>query len=147
MAFISSGDLINEANLGKETNPKILMPHIETAEIELKRILGEEKYLRIESWQSSQNESETAVYREVKKGALCLAMSYAVISLNTETQGSGIVKSKGWGESKSELLGSDELNNLREYYRTTALSILSPHIPENTDGKSIDMGTFSLGAL
>jgi hypothetical protein len=76
-------------------------------------------------------------------------MSYAVHSLNIETQGSGLLKIKGWDQSRSELLSRDEIRDLSAYFRQTALMFLQPHIPDNSDGRKddIDMGNFYLGTV
>ena len=151
MAIISSEDLILEANLGKQTDPLILEPHIESAEIELKRILGNEKYAQIEEYHSSSVETEMKAFNEVRKGAVYLAMSYAVHSLNIETQGNGIVKAKGWNQSRSELLSKEEVNEMCHYFRTTAMLFLQPYIPDSA-GKgeakdNLDLNDIYLGAL
>lgn len=151
MSIISSEDLKQEANLGKQTDPSILEPHIESAEIELKRILGGEKYSQIEGYQLSTVESERKVLAEVKKGAVYLAMAYAIHSLNIETQGNGIVKIKGWDQSRSELLSADEVKDMSSYFRSTAMIFLQPHIPSNSNpdesGNSIDLGGRYMGVL
>lgn len=149
MAIISTEDLMLEANLGKQVDPLILSPHIESAEIELKKIMGADKYSQIESYQASGSESELQIFNEVKKGAVYLAMSYAIHSLNIETQGSGIVKAKGWNQSRSELLSKDEVNEMSSYFRTTAMLFLHPFIANaDEDNKDdLNLGEFYLGAL
>jgi hypothetical protein len=149
MAIISTEDLMLEANLGKQVDPLILAPHIESAEIELKKIVGVERYSRIEGYQTSGSESELTIFNEVKKGAVYLAMSYAVHSLNIETQGNGIVKAKGWSQSRSELLSKEEITEMSSYFRTTAMLFLQPYIVETDedDNDSLNLGEFYLGAL
>jgi len=151
MSIISSDDLKLEANLGKQTDPAILEPHIMSAEIELRRILGNDKYLQIEGYQLSAVESEMKTLAEVKKGAVYLAMAYAIHSLNIETQGNGIVKVKGWDQSRSELLTRNEVKEMSNYFRSTAMIFLQPHIPSNNDpeksGDSIDLGDSYMGVL
>lgn len=151
MSIVSAEDLMNEANLGRQTDPAILAPHIDSASVELKRILGEEKFLQIESYQSSSIETEQKILSEVRKGAVYLAMSYAVHSINIETQGSGIVNVKGWNKSSSELLSRDEINDLSRYFRETAMLFLQPYIPGHPDGEDqtgdLNLGGFYLGAL
>jgi hypothetical protein len=151
MSIISSDDLKLEANLGKQTDPAILEPHIESAEIELRKILGNEKYLLIEGYQLSTVESEKKILLEVKKGAVYLAMAYAVHSLNIETQGNGIVKIKGWDQSRSELLTGHEVKEMSDYFRSTAIIFLQPYIQSNSDsdnsGDSIDLGNSFMGVL
>ncbi len=148
MGIISSEDVINEANLGKETDPLILAPHIEAAEIELRKILGSEKYSQIESYQSTLNETERRTFNEVRKGAVYLAMAYAVHPLNINTQGGGIVKVKGWDKSKSELLNSSEADEMSRYFRETAMLFLKPYVPPSFEtGDDIDTDDFFMGAL
>lgn len=149
MAIISTEDLMLEANLGKQVDPLILAPHIESAEIELKKILGAEVYSRIERYQASGSVSELGIFSEVKKGGIYLAMSYAVHSLNIETQGSGFVKAKGWNQSRSELLSKEEVIEMSSYFRTTAMLFLQPYIVNNDDGDkdNLNLGEFYLGAL
>ena len=151
MSLISAEDLILEANLGKQTDPAILEPHISSAEIEAKRILGEEMYGKAESYESSSLENEKKIFSEIKKGIIYLAMSYAVHSLNIETQGSGIVQIKGWDQSRSELLSRNDVNDLSNYFRSTGILFLQPYITEKANegktGSSIDTGNLYLGAL
>lgn len=151
MAIISSDDLKIEANLGKQTDPAILEPHIESAEIELRRILGNEKYQEIENYQLSTLDNEIKILGEVKKGAVYLAMAYAVHSLNIETQGNGIVKIKGWDQSRSELLSRNEVKEMSDYFRSTAMIFLQPHMLINNypdqSGDSIDLGDSYMGVI
>ncbi len=151
MSIISSNDLMLEANLGKQTDPAILEPHIESAEIELRRILGTDKYSQIEGYQHSTVENEMKILGEVKKGAVYLALAYAVHSLNIETQGNGIVKVKGWDQSRSELLTRNEVKEMGQYFRSTAFIFLQPHIPSEIDpeqsGNTIDLGGSYLGVI
>ena len=146
MSFISYDDLRNEANLGRQTDPLILIPHIESAEIELKKVLGSFRFDEVEKMRDSPDTEERRVFNEVKKGAVYLAMSYAVGSLNTETQGNGILKIKGWDESRSELMSQSEIADLRKYLRDTAMLFIEPHIEKPDDG-SFDAGNFKLEAL
>ena len=146
MSFISFDDLRYEANLGRQTDPAILIPHIESAEIELKKILGPVRYDEIEMMRDSTDTGERRVFDEVKKGAVYLAMSYAVNPLNTETQGNGILKITGRDESRSELMSQSEIAGLRKYLRDTALLFIEPHIDKPDDG-SFDAGGFKMEAL
>lgn len=146
MSFISTEDLRSEANLGRQTDPALLLPHIESAEIELAKILGSERCGVIERMRDSLNAEERRIFGEVKKGAVYLAMSYAVNSLNMETQGNGMVKIKGWDQSRSELMTPAEIADMRKYLRDTAMLFIEPHI-EKPDNGSIETGGFRMEAL
>lgn len=52
-------------------------------------------------------------------------------TLNIETSGSGIVKAKGFGESRSELESWVEIEMLSNRFRNEALQILKPYITES----------------
>jgi hypothetical protein len=149
MAIISTEDVMLEANLGKQVDPLILAPHIESAEIELKKILGAGVYSRIEGYQASGNAGEMEIFSEVKKGGIYLAMSYAIHSLNIETQGNGLVKVKGWNQSRSELLSKEEVIEMSSYFRTTAMLFLQPYIVNDDEEEkdNLNLGEFYLGAL
>ena len=101
------------------------MPHAIKAEIEIKKILTTAKYDEIEAKGASDDDFATVAIAEAN-----LTMSYAVTALNTETHGSGIASSKGFGENRTDLYSQNEVERLRDYYRTVAMDLLRPFIPQ-----------------
>ncbi|MDD4291985.1 MAG: hypothetical protein PHX51_07120 [Clostridia bacterium] len=59
-----------------------------------------------------------------------LTLSYAITSLNIDTHGTGIVRSKGFDEGRSDLLSQNEVERLRTYYKNIAMDLLKPYIPQ-----------------
>jgi len=135
--FIKSIDeIINEGNLGTQINSEQIYPHVITAEIELKRLLGD-NYNIYSGYENSTNDNEKLIYEEIQKAAYNLALSYAVHALNIETQGSGIIRSKGFDVSRSELLSREEIKDLSEHFRSIAMKLLEPYLPRLVNDEDI----------
>jgi sulfur relay (sulfurtransferase) DsrC/TusE family protein len=124
-----------EGNLPDTVKDEILIPHLSKAEIEMKIILSPEKYTMVAALEDNNDEYKTCSIAEAN-----LALSYAIPSLNIETQGSGIVHSKGWDESRSELLNQEEAERLQKHYREVAMDLLKFYIQQNnTSNKAVDV--------
>jgi len=119
----------NEGNLPDKVSDAIINVHIEKASIEIRRILGDTLYQQIEG----ERDSQTQRYKECSKAEALLTLSYLVFALNIETTGTGIVKVKGFGETRSELLDIRDVETLSERFRNEAMKILSAYIPNETD--------------
>jgi len=115
-----------EGNLPDTVKDEILAPHLTKAEIEMKMILSSDVYAKVGSLEADNDDYITCSIAEAN-----LALSYAIPSLNIETQGSGIVHSKGWDESRSELLSQTEVEKLQKYYRQVAMDLLKFYTPAN----------------
>jgi hypothetical protein len=123
-----------EGNLPDTVKDEILIPHLIKAEIEMKIILSPEKYSIVAALEEDNDDYKTCSIAEAN-----LALSYAIPSLNIETQGSGIVHSKGWDESRSELLNQQEVEKLQKHYRGVAMDLLKFYIQQNeTINNSVD---------
>jgi hypothetical protein len=123
-----------EGNLPDTVKDEILAPHLTKAEIEMKNILSQDLYAKIAELESDNDDYITCAIAEAN-----LALSYSIPSLNMETQGSGIVHSKGWDESRSELLSQPEVEKLQKYYRDVAMDFLKFYIPAGgTENKPPD---------
>ena len=113
-----------EGNLPDTIVDDKLDPHIAKAMIEVRKILTPDVYTEIEGKpDNDQGRTECSI------AEANLALVYAIPSLNIETQGSGIVRSKGWDQSRSDLLSQNEINALCDRYREIAMNLLSPYIP------------------
>lgn len=132
--FADYGKIRDEGNLPEKLKDGKLAPHLIKASIELKKILTADKYKELVEDNDS-DDFETLSIAEAN-----LALSYAVTSLNIETHGTGIVRSKGYDESRSDLLSQREVSELRDYYRKTAMDLIVPFItqPESTDEEPAD---------
>lgn len=122
--FADYGRIRDEGNLPETIRDGKLVPHLAKATIEMKKILTaavyDEKVADTDS-----DDFETLAIAEAN-----LALSYAVTSLNIETHGTGIVRSRGFDESRSDLLSQSEVERLREYYRNIAMDLIVPFIPQ-----------------
>jgi flagellar biosynthesis component FlhA len=154
-SFIESiEDLINEGNLGSKTSEKILTPHLFSAELELRKAITTEKYDEYLEYKTSEDAEEKQVHATLKKAEINLALSYAVHALNIETQGSGIVRSKGWDQSRSDLLSRNEVKDLSEHFREIAMRLIQPYLPEDSTTVNeddtpddIDTGSIMMSAI
>lgn len=119
-----------EGNLPDTIKDEKLKPHVIKAEIEIKKILTTAKYDEIKAKKENDVDYDTCAIAEAN-----LTLSYAITSLNIDTHGSGIVRSKGFDESRSDLLSQNEVERLRTYYKNIAMDLLKPYIPqvESTD--------------
>jgi hypothetical protein len=120
-----ASDMRSEGNLPDKIIDGKLTPHLNKAVIEIKKILTAEKYTEIEALDSNDEDRKSCVIAEAN-----LALSYAVTSLNIETTGTGIVRTKGFDANRSDLLSQREVESLREYYRNIAMELLEPFIPQ-----------------
>lgn len=114
-----------EGNLPASIDDSVLATHITKAVIEMKKILTEDKYEYI-----SELDEEDDAYLACSLAEANLALHYAIPALNIETAGTGIVRSKGWDQSRSDLLSQGEVDRLIERYKNTAMSLLGPYIPQ-----------------
>lgn len=144
--FADTGTMRDEGNLPLTIKDDKLQPHLDKASIELRKLLTDDKY------DEYANDVKSDNYEILKIAEANLALSYAVTSLNIETHGSGIVRSKGWDESRSELLSQSELDKLREYYRNIAMKMVAPFLPqpevaEDEEASEVVGSTFRMSAL
>lgn len=114
-----------EGNLPDSIDDEKLDPHIQKAVIEMKKIITVEKYIEIDGKDEQDEDYITCSIAEAN-----LALSYAIPVLNIETQGSGIVRTKGWDQSRSDLLSQSEVDKLVERFRQIAMDLLLPFIPQ-----------------
>lgn len=119
------GQVKQEGNLPASIDNGVLETHLMKAVIELKKILTEDKYDYIAGL-----DPEDDAYIACSLAEANLALSFAIPALNMETAGTGIVRSKGWDQSRSDLLSQGEVDRLIERYRNTAMDLLGPYIPQ-----------------
>jgi hypothetical protein len=135
-----------EGNLPETINDEKLETHIIKAVLEMKKIITVDKYEEIKNLDANDDDYITCSLAEAN-----LTIAYALPSLNIETQGAGIVRTKGWDESRSDLLSQNELTKLCQHYRDVAMDLLKPFIPqvESTDipADEVTGGNWKLTAL
>lgn len=144
--FADYGRIRDEGNLPEAIKDGKIVPHLTKATIEMKKILTAEEYEK-KLAETDSDDFETLAIAEAN-----LALSYAVTSLNIETHGTGIVRSKGFDESRSDLLSQNEVERLRDYYRNIAMNLLAPFIPqpestEETPANEIIGSNYRMSAL
>ena len=124
------GNLPDESRIQSEK----LEVHIETASLEMKELLGKESYSTYEE-KSSDDEDK----KVLSKAEALLTLYYAVPVMNIETQGTGIVRSKGWDESRSEMISWNEASQLAEMFRDRAMKLIQPYLPQSENPQSDDI--------
>ena len=117
-----------ECNLPETIKDVMINPHIESAAIEIRRLLGNDLYEVIRAEDAAEQRRIECV-----KGESILAFAYAVPFLNIETSGRGIVSAKGWDSNRSELMSVNESEKLVANLREQAMNLLSAHIPKPVD--------------
>lgn len=123
MATICSlANIRSEGNLSGVTDDSLLQPHLDKAELELRRKISTDVYDEVIALEATVEKK-----RELIKAEANLALSYAVHTLNVVTSGQGIISSKGFGDSKSELLTSQEVESLSKYYRSIYDQFVTPY--------------------
>jgi hypothetical protein len=117
-----------------------LTPHLVSASIELSRLITSTVYTATIALAGTAQQKI-----DLKKAEALLALSYAIIPLNIETSGTGIVRSKGFDASRSELLSQSEAQALAEEFRERAMKLVSPYFPEPEDEEDGDAGILNVG--
>jgi hypothetical protein len=147
----SESSVRSECNLPTTVKDDMLSPHIISAAIEVRRLLGDDLYDEIlaeaftdELPQSDPNidlnngagtldlnDASTDKVRAVDccKAENILAFAYALPYLNIETSGRGIVRAKGWDSSRSELMSVGEIRTMVTDLREQAMNLLNPYLP------------------
>jgi hypothetical protein len=137
-----------EGNI-KSVDDELLHTHWLKAVIEMKKVLGAEKYAEIKAIEDDEDESKIAC----SLAEANLTLAHAWPALNTETTGSGIVSEKGWDQSRSTLKSEDQIDQKVEKSRTTAMDLLQPYIPQpepvddETPVDEVIGGNYRLSAL
>lgn len=115
----------------------MLAPHVISAQIEMKRLLnteaGEETEA-VDQYAAVLVESATLPRSIIcTKAENLLAFAYAIPFLNIETSGRGIVSSKGWDGSRSELMSQGQIEQMVANFREQVMNLLSPYLPVEDD--------------
>lgn len=129
----SLSQIRSEGNLPAAIKDDKLIPHQESASIFVRNLLTDAVYDNIKT---DPDEIKNRPFLECSKAEALIAMSIAVVPLNIETQGTGIVRTKGWDQSRSDLMSQTELDSLSEKFRERGLQLLNKYIPKDeTPGK------------
>jgi hypothetical protein len=132
----------SECNLPASVSDTMLAPHVISAQIEMKRLLNTEAngdVVAIDQYAAVLAESGTE-----ERSILCtkaenlLAFAYAIPFLNIETSGRGIVSSKGWDGSRSELMSQGQIEQMVANLREQVMNLLSPYLPVEDDDTTDD---------
>lgn len=127
-----------EGNLPASVPDKKLIPHINTAMLELRKLVTTEVYETVLGNSKSVDADELLQYEIFKKSESNLTLSFAVYSLNLETQGEGFVKIKGWDSSRSEVLSQNDIDKLSAHFRAVAVNLIEDYLPGYEDDEDTD---------
>jgi len=129
----ATGDSIrSEGNLPVGIDDTILAPHIATASMKMKRLITDAVYSA-----NLDIATKPTEFADLQKAESNLALSYAIYALNIETQGNGILRTKGWDQSRSELLSQSECDKLSEHFYDIAMEVLEAYVPAFTGDPNI----------
>lgn len=115
-----------EGNLPDTVEDCILNPLITKAVNDMKKIITAAKYAEIAALEDDHEDKVICAIAEAN-----LTLYYAIPVLNIETHGTGIVTSKGWGKSKSDVASQNDIEKQKKHFKNTAMSLLKPYIPRN----------------
>jgi len=133
--FTSPSLVREEGKLPASLADELILPHLQTGVVLLKNAIGEEKYNAL--FALGANDSKFLLCR---KAETFFSLSVLVHALNIETAGAGIVRIKGWDESRSELLSRFELNDLSKHFRKLAYEVLTQlNEPINTEDAPVSV--------
>lgn len=131
MAAFTTPELVkNEGNFPSSLAENIILPHINKASAEIRRLIGRELYGLIHSYStSSANSDEYEMFADLQTAETNLALGYFIPSLNMQTSGDGIMRSKGWDQTRIEFYSHTELKILADNYKKAAYDIINLYIP------------------
>lgn len=138
----------SEGNLPSATTitDEKLKTFLDTAVIEMRRLLTSDVYTEVLT-----DDSTTQRRVDCTKAEALLAFAHAIPALNIETSGSGIVTTKGWDQSRSEVLSINEVERLSGLYRSKAMMLLGPYLPVvaagDTGDDAVSVGTLAMVAV
>ena len=118
----------SEGNLPASIKDEKLTPHAESASISVRKLLTDAIYNAIKT---DNDPIKNRPFAECSKAEALIALSYAVYSLNIETQGTGILQSKGWDQSRSSVLSQSELLQLSDKFFERGSDLLLPYMPKD----------------
>jgi hypothetical protein len=130
----TAGDVRNEGNLPKVSD-SVITPHIQKAEVKLRRILGDSVYDDIANLQGS--------YAQSDKDRLVLAESlfalfYLIPVINTVTSGEGgITREIGFGETTTRYIDHQEAVGIANMYYNRGMAVIDEYIPQATEPEEV----------
>jgi hypothetical protein len=134
----------SEGNLPDTVTDGKLQTSLELAAMEVRRLLGTTLYDTILAYNSSSTSAQQKTRTECAKAEALYALGHAIVVLNIETSGNGVVRTKNFGDTKSDLLSIDEARNYGSYFIERAIQILTPYVPD-TDTEDDDMSVTGAG--
>lgn len=157
MDVLATVELVRaEGNLPESLAAEKLQPHLDSASIRMRRLLSASKYNRCLKWKKGDEEAtpdQLIILNDITKAEAILTVGVALPVLNIDTMGEGIVSSKGFDQSKSQLLSQTELAALAKVFEDKAMMILEPHLPQrasqrnNGEGGYVNAGGLSMGSV
>lgn len=131
MAVFTTPELVKkEGNVPLTLDDSKILPHISKASSEIKRLIGKELYGLIYSYSTTgAGSDEYEMFADLQIAETDLALAYFIPSLNMQTSGDGIMRSKGWDQTRIEFYSHTELKILSDNYRKAAYDIINLYIP------------------
>lgn len=110
--MVSSVELIKyEANLLNLSNDLLIQPHLNTAELKVKSIIGNKRYSEIADM--DQNSFE---YKILQKSETYLAISFLLVSVNINYSGGGLIIINQEDTRTQQYLSGSEINSLHSHF-------------------------------
>lgn len=110
--MVSSVELIKyEANLLNLSNDLLIQPHLNTAELKVKSIIGNKRYSEIAGM--DQNSFE---YKILQKSETYLAISFLLVSVNINYSGGGLIIINQEDTRTQQYLSGSEINSLHSHF-------------------------------
>lgn len=131
MVTFSTPELVKwEGNIPLIIDDLFILPHISKASAEIRRLITPELYNTILTYSNlGTDDDEYKMFLDLQIAETNLSLGYFIPSLNMQTSGNGIMKSKGWDQTRIDLYNQDELKILADGYKKTAYDLINLYIP------------------
>lgn len=145
----SVDQVVTLGNLPDEGNEDRVSAYMLEAQRQLKEKIGETLYLALEAEDGTGDLAEDKTRLAQAEAFLTLAEMIPVMNLRINPNDGGIVRSVGFGESKNELINFSDAQNIAQYFRDKADTIVAEYVEIDDDddeeiGAGDNMGWFAI---
>ena len=126
--FAQPTDVRNAGNLPASITDGLIGPQIAIAKRDIVRMIGQDNYDLYVGYNGSSDEEQQIIFDDIKQAEANLTMYYLIPVMNIQTAGSGIVRVKGWDQSRSEILSGSDVESLQDHFKEVAMGFLTDYL-------------------
>jgi len=114
--------VVAEGKLAENIAENVILPHLETMEMQIRDLLGDVKFEAIENKTAPYTEAD---FERLKKAETLWALSLLVVPLNSRVKADGgFVRGVGFNETRTDLLSPMEVETIANNYYNRARDLL-----------------------